>query len=96
MIPRQKNRADIFDRTFVRNILARADFHVVMSTVVQEIMQTGCAKTTKTLPMFTKAREEYFDDGIADDDKTKYFLCTVSLSIWRSFRGKECDPNVLT
>lgn len=51
-------------------------------TVIKNLMQRCCAKTTKALPMFNTARTENSGGDTAQDDKTVALLFTASITRW--------------
>lgn len=77
----QKIRAECFVKTPDTNVLPRNDFHMVMITVVYDIMQRSFVKTPTTLPLFNTAVTEYCAGATADGEKTKAFSFTGSLAI---------------
>lgn len=61
---------------------------MVKRTVVHDMMQRFCTKTTMTVLIFNMARTEYHGGHTDSGHKTKVFLFTVSSTILKSFRPK--------
>lgn len=73
---RQNVLTENFDKNFEAKFLPAIHFSRVRLTVVQNKTERCCAKTAKTLPIFTKARTEYSGRGTAMVTKQK-FSCSL-------------------
>lgn len=75
-------------------------YYRLTHTVVSDTIQACGAKTVTTLPMDKRIHKEYFGGHTVAAGKTKIFLFTVRLTVWKSNRskniwGKTIEPNSL-
>lgn len=56
-MPKSSNR--FFEETVTWIVLPSIEIHMVLLTVIEDIMEIRCAKTARSVRMFKKARTEY-------------------------------------
>lgn len=76
----QNSRPESFVRKFGPKIFPREDFHVVNLTVIHQVILRCCARIAETLPVFNKARTEYYAGFTASVNRTQHSLFTVNIT----------------